>query len=92
MNEDDYKKAVAEGAPIHIRVNGKPEIKGLVYLRTVAAQPLLPVLKQAVQKQFGDDVFIIGNEDGTLEIAPIEDETIHFMVLDFGALLKPGRK
>ena len=91
MTPDEYRKAVASGAPIHIRVNGKPEIKGLVYLRTVAAQPLLPVLKQAVQKQFGG-AFIIGNEDGTLEIAPVEDESIDFLVLDFGALLKPGRK
>ncbi len=92
MNAEEYKKAVASGAPLHIRVNEKPMIDGMVYLRTAAVQDLMPVLKLAVQSQFGNDVFLIGYEDGTLGIEPVDDDSIDFMVLDFAALLKQKKR
>lgn len=86
----EWERALVKNYPIHLRVNGKPPIRGLTYLLASACGDIRDAIERAAEKQFGPDVKVVEHSDGTIGLLGAYDfkKGVDFVIMDFSVLLK----
>ncbi len=86
----EWERAIVKNYPIHLRVNGRPAIRGLTYLLANACGDIYAAIEKAAKNQFGPDVKVVEHTDGTIGLLGAYNvkKGVDFVIMDFSVLLK----